>query len=109
MFSPQTVTRICVVITAILAQSPQRTQRNTNLHHHCDLCELCLRFLIARCWATFFIARMSSSRPGEILCQGDTPLGCGNGIKSKFTSPRLTRNERPMTASSLSHSINCAI
>jgi len=64
---------------------------------------------IAGCRAIFFIARISSSRPGGILCQGDTPLGCGNGIRSKSTSPRLTRNERPMTASSFSQSINCII
>jgi hypothetical protein len=57
--------------------------------------------------AIFFIARTSSSRPGEILCQGDTPLGCGNGIRSKLSPPRLTRNERPMTVSSFLQPINC--
>ena len=35
--------------------------------------------------------------PGGILCQGDAPEGCGNGIKSKRCSARVTRNFRPIT------------
>jgi len=33
------------------------------------------------------LMREHALRPGEILCQGETPLGFGNGIKIKNSIP----------------------
>src|SRR5437773_3761144 len=64
---------------------------------------------IAGCRAILRMARSVNSRPGDSLCQGETPDGCGSGIKSNINPLRLTTNLRPITWSSLSNPMNCAI
>src|SRR5260370_37066472 len=59
--------------------------------------------------ATWRIARSVSCLPGEILCHGDAPDGCGSGIRSKVCPARRTRNLRPIPLSNFVHSMNCAI
>jgi len=63
----------------------------------------------AGCRAINLSARSVSALPGEILCQGDAPEGCGNGIKSKWWSAWRIRNLRPITNSNFAQSINCTI
>jgi len=46
------------------------------------LVDFMIRFIAGRDEITF-IAFVSSSRPGETLCHGEAPLGCGKGTKSK--------------------------
>src|SRR5437764_14238178 len=55
------------------------------------------------------MARSVSRLPGGILCQGEAPEGCGNGIRSNRCCARSMRNFRPMTSSSLGQFMNCAI
>jgi hypothetical protein len=52
------------------------------------------------------MALSSSCLPGGTLCQGETPEGCGSGIRSNRCPPRSIRNLRPMTFSSLAYSMN---
>src|SRR6266487_5429576 len=59
-------------------------------------------------WRAINLSARSSNRfPGAILCQGDAPEGCGNGITSKWCPARSTRNLRPITFSNFPQSTNC--
>jgi len=50
-----------------------------------------------------------SAFPGGILCQGDAPEGCGNGIRSKRQPACTTLNLRPITSSNFAQSMICTI
>jgi len=67
------------------------------------------RSIIAEWRAISLSARLVNSRPGGILCHGDAPEGCGNGIKSKHRPARSTRNLWPITFSSFAQSMNCTM
>ena len=58
---------------------------------------------------TSLSARSVNPRPGGILCQGDAPEGCGNGIRLQRWPARMTRNLRPITSSSFAQPMNCTI
>lgn len=91
----------------ILAQRSQGTQRTQTYRH--DLCALSASLLIAGWRAINLRARSVSALPGGILCQGDAPEGCGNGIRSKRWPACMTRNLRPITPSNFAQAMNCTM
>jgi hypothetical protein len=83
---------------------------------NCDYAAVAAVCKARRCWHSAAIeecrainlsARLVNSRPGEILCHGDAPEGCGNGTKSKRCPARSTRNVWPITFSNFGQSMNC--